>query len=78
VAVLAASQGERMTLFAVVTDDLIQRGVRADAVVRGVARVTGGSGGGKPHMAQGGVGDPAKVPEAIAQAPDIVRGLLGS
>jgi alanyl-tRNA synthetase len=77
VAVLAARQGERTALFAVVTDDLIGRGVRADAVVREVAKLTGGSGGGKPHMAQGGVGDADKVGMALGRTVDIVRGLLG-
>ena len=77
-AVLAAQIGERMALFAVVTDDLISRGLRADALVREVAKLTGGSGGGKPHMAQGGVGDATRLPAALAQAADIVRGQLGS
>ncbi len=78
VAVLAARYPDKTALFGVVTDDLIGRGVRADAVVREVAKVTGGSGGGRPHMAQGGVGDPDKVPEALRRAADLVRELLGS
>ncbi len=75
--VLAASYDEKMALFAVVTDDLISRGVRADELLRRIAGLTGGSGGGRPHMAQGGVGDPAKVGEALAAAPGIVQELLG-
>ena len=78
VAVLAARQGERTSLLAVVTDDLIGRGVRADAVVRAVAQLTGGSAGGKPHMAQGGVGDASRLPAALERTEDIVRGLLGA
>jgi alanyl-tRNA synthetase len=76
VVVLAARSEDRTALFSVVTDDLIGRGVRADQVVRRIAEITGGSGGGRPHMAQGGVGDPDKVAEALAQAPGIVRALL--
>jgi alanyl-tRNA synthetase len=76
VVVLAARSEDRTALFTVVTDDLIGRGVRADQVVRRVAEITGGSGGGRPHMAQGGVGDPAKVAEALARTPDIVLALL--
>ncbi len=76
VVVLAAVSGDRTALFSVVTDDLIGRGVRADHVVREVAKLTGGSGGGRPHMAQGGVGDPALVADALARAPEIVRALL--
>jgi len=72
-AILAARLGERTALFAVVTDDLISRGVRADALVKEVAAITGGSGGGRPHMAQGGVGDATKLPKALERAAALVR-----
>ena len=75
-ALLAAKVGERTALFAVVTDDLISKGVRADRLLKEVAALTGGSGGGRPHMAQGGVGDESKIEAALNQAPDIVRLLL--
>ena len=78
VVVLAAKPGGSASFFAVVTDDLIGRGVRADQVVRQVAQITGASGGGRPHMAQGGVGDATKVGEALEKAADIVRSLLES
>jgi alanyl-tRNA synthetase len=76
VAVLAETGGGKPMLVAVVTDDLIRRGVRADAVVREVGAMVGGRGGGKPHMAQAGVGDPERVPEALAQVPEMVRAVL--
>jgi alanyl-tRNA synthetase len=76
-AVLAARQEERTMLIAVVTDDLISRGVRADALVREIAKATGGSGGGRPHMAQGGVGDATRLPEALRRTPELVRSALG-
>jgi alanyl-tRNA synthetase len=76
-AVLAARQAERIALISVVTDDLINRGVRADALVRDVAKQTGGSGGGRPHMAQGGVGDAAQLAAALRSVSDTVRALLG-
>src|SRR5690606_28378117 len=71
-AVLAARFPERTAFFAVVTDDLIGKGLRADRLVREVAQRTGGSGGGRPHMAQGGVGDPSKIAEALGLASEIV------
>jgi alanyl-tRNA synthetase len=77
-AVLAAGEGERIALIGIVTDDLITRGVRADALVRQVAQMTGGSGGGRPHMAQGGVGDRSMLDAALARAAGIVRELLGA
>jgi alanyl-tRNA synthetase len=78
VAVLAAEMpGDRQALLAFVTDDMISRGVRADAVVREVAAVVGGRGGGRPHMAQAGVEDPGRVDEALASGASAVRALLG-
>jgi alanyl-tRNA synthetase len=77
VAVLVETEGKPM-LVAVVTDDLIQRGVRADAVVREVAALVGGKGGGKPHIAQAGVGDPSRIPELLERGVEIVRPLLAA
>ncbi len=77
VAVLVAEMpGDKHSLFAFVTDDLISRGVRADAVVREVAAVVGGKGGGRPHMAQAGVEDPSLIDEALRSGVGVVRGLL--
>ncbi len=78
VAVLAAEMpGDKKALLAFVTDDLISRGVRADAVVREVAAFVGGRGGGRPHMAQAGVEDPERLDEALAAGATTVRELLG-
>jgi len=77
VAVLAGG-GERPMLLAVVTDDLITRGVRADAVIREVAALAGGKGGGKPHMAQAGIGDASRIPDALGKVGEIVGRLLSA
>jgi len=76
VAVIGASVGGRTSLFAVSTDDLIGRGVRADQVVREVASSVGGRGGGKPHLAQGGIPEASRLPEALANVEGVVRTLL--
>ncbi|HET6229529.1 MAG TPA: alanine--tRNA ligase [Longimicrobiaceae bacterium] len=76
IGVLAADVGGRTSLMAVATDDMIQRGVRADRVVREVAALAGGKGGGKPHMAQAGVSLPEQVPAALARVVEIVRPML--
>ncbi|MEQ1857914.1 MAG: alanine--tRNA ligase [Longimicrobiales bacterium] len=77
VALLVAElPGEKQALFAFVTDDLIRRGVRADAIVRQVATIVGGRGGGRPHMAQAGVEDPSRVDEALTAGAATVRELL--
>lgn len=75
-AILAARQKGRVVLLAIVTDDLLSRGVRADRLVREVAGLAGGTGGGRAHMAQGGASDPSQVPGALDRAPDIVRSML--
>jgi alanyl-tRNA synthetase len=76
VAVLATVQGGRGALLAVVTDDLVRRGVRADQVIREVAELAGGRGGGKPHLAQAGVADPARLEDALSGVDDVVRRAL--
>ncbi|HEX5520124.1 MAG TPA: alanine--tRNA ligase [Longimicrobiaceae bacterium] len=76
VAVLGATVGGRGALLAVATDDLVQRGVRADLVVREVAALAGGRGGGKAHMAQAGVPEAERVADALAGTAAVVRPLL--
>ncbi len=76
VAVVAAElPGDKYTLFAFATDDVIGKGVRADAVVREVAVVVGGKGGGRPHMAQAGVEDSERIDEALRIGRDVVEKL---
>ena len=78
VAVVSADLPEgKHTLFAFVTDDLIGRGVRADAVVREIASVVGGRGGGRPHMAQAGVENPERIDEALRMGREVVERLAG-
>ena len=79
VAVVAAESGDGThSLFTFVTDDLIRRGVRADLLVREVARQVGGKGGGRPHMAQAGVANPAALDEALISGEAVVRRLAGA
>jgi alanyl-tRNA synthetase len=77
VGVLAASFGDgKNTVLVVVTDDLRDRGVSADALIKQIAAVAGGRGGGKPHMAQAGIPDAARLGDAISRAPELVRAVL--
>jgi alanyl-tRNA synthetase len=76
--VLAARFEEgKGALLAVVSDDLRERGVRADAIVRDIAAIAGGRGGGKPHMAQAGVPDAGRLADALAAAPALVATAVG-
>ena len=74
VGVLGADIGGKVSFIAVVTDDLIKgRGLKAGDIVRGVAQLAGGSGGGKPHLAQAGGRDLGKLDEALEQVAGIVE-----
>ena len=74
VGVLAASfDNGKNTMLAVVSDDLRDRGVRADTILRELAAAAGGKGGGKPHMAQAGIPDAARMASAVADAPEMIR-----
>ncbi len=78
VGVLATSFGEgKSTLIVIVTDDLREKGVRADQLIKPIAEAAGGRGGGKAHMAQAGIPDASRIGEAIAKAPSVVRAALG-
>lgn len=68
----------KASLFAFATDDLIQRGLRADQIVREVALLVGGRGGGKPHMAQAGLPDAARLQEALEGVAAVVEKLAGA
>jgi len=76
---VAVRAGKKTTLLAVVTDDLVRDGkLRADEVVRAAAAAVGGSGGGKPHLAMAGIGDPERTAEALNAGRDRIQAALGS
>ena len=75
-AVLGAEVEGKVAFLAVVSDDLIERGVKAGDLIKQVAAIAGGSGGGRPHLAQAGGKDPAKIQEALDHAPEAFRSLL--
>jgi len=64
--------GERPGMHVSVTDDLVARGVRAGDLVNRIAAVCGGRGGGRPHFASAGVGDPTRIDEAKQRTLDII------
>ncbi len=77
VAVLSTEVDDKILFLAMVTDDLVKRGVKAGEIVNRVARITGGGGGGKPNLAQAGGRDKARWQEALDAVVPAVRTLLG-
>jgi alanyl-tRNA synthetase len=68
VVALGTAADGRVHLVANVAPAVVERGVKAGAVVRAAAAVAGGGGGGRDTMAQAGGRDPEKLPEALATA----------
>jgi alanyl-tRNA synthetase len=67
VVVLGAVMGDKPQILAVVTPDLVKQGYHAGNLVKALAQIVGGGGGGRPDMAQAGGRDAAKLEEALAQ-----------
>ena len=76
VAVLSADVDDKIVFLAMVTDDLVKRGVKAGDLVNRVAKITGGGGGGKPNLAQAGGRDKERWQEALDEVVPAVRSLL--
>ncbi len=72
--VLGSTADGRVHLVASVAPELVERGVRAGAVIKAAAAIVGGGGGGRDTMAQAGGRDPARLDEAI----DVARATIES
>ena len=77
VVVLGSAEEGKASLCIGVSKDLTGR-IKAGDIVKQLAPIVGGGGGGRPDMAQAGGKDPEKLPEAMAQAGQVVAGLLKS
>ncbi len=76
VAVIAGVNGEKASIVAVCGKNAVAKGVKAGDVVREVAKLAGGGGGGRPDSAMAGAKDLSKLDGAIAAAVSIVENIL--
>ena len=76
VAVVAGVNGEKANIVAVCGKEAIARGVKAGDVVREIAKLAGGGGGGRPDSAMAGCKNVDKLPDAMAQAAALVRDMI--
>lgn len=76
VAVIAGVNGDKANIVAVCGKDAIAKGVKAGDVVREVAKLAGGGGGGRPDSATAGCKDVSKLDSAMDKAADIVRSMI--
>ena len=76
VAIIAGANGEKATIVAVCGKNAIAAGIKAGDVVREVAKLAGGGGGGRPDSAMAGAKDVSKLDEAIASTVEIVKAIV--
>ncbi|MFC5703776.1 alanine--tRNA ligase [Cohnella faecalis] len=69
---LGAIDGDKVNLIVAVTSDLTSKGLHAGKMVKELAAICGGGGGGKPELAQAGGKEPSKLAEALAAAEQLV------
>ncbi|MGN9164181.1 alanine--tRNA ligase [Tissierellaceae bacterium HCP3S3_D8] len=73
VILLASIYNNKLTFLSMVTKDLNAKGIMAGNIVKGVSKITGGNGGGRPDMAQAGGKDISKLDDALSIVPDLIR-----
>ena len=76
VAVLAAVNGEKVTFAATVGKEAQGKGAHAGNIVRAVAKIAGGNGGGKPDMAMAGGKDPSMVEKALEAVETVLSDMV--
>ncbi len=73
VIVLASEMDGKVSLVAMATDAAQKKGAHAGNLIKGIAALVGGGGGGRPNMAQAGGKNPAGIPEAIAKVKEVLE-----
>ena len=71
--VLGFAEEDKATLLAGLTEDLVKKGLSAGNIIRTIAPIIEGGGGGRPHMAQAGGKRPDKIADALARAAELLR-----
>lgn len=71
VLVLAAGSGDKCQILIRVSDDLVGRGIKAGDIIKVIAPIVEGTGGGKPNSAQAGGKAPQRIPEALAKTREL-------
>ena len=72
VVVIASSANGKVNLIAMATDAAMAKGAHAGNLIKGIAALVGGDGGGRPNMAQAGGKNPAGIPDAIAKVAEVL------
>ncbi|MCM1193096.1 MAG: alanine--tRNA ligase [Butyrivibrio sp.] len=76
VVLLSRQDGGRVNMVAMVTEGILAKGAHAGNLIKGIAGLVGGGGGGRPNMAQAGGKNPEGIPAAIAEAARVLESQL--
>jgi alanyl-tRNA synthetase len=74
--VLGFAEDDKATLLAGLTEDLVKKGMNAGELIRAIAPIIDGRGGGRPHLAQAGGKKPDKIDDALAKAAELLHAQL--
>ena len=72
VIVIASNAGGKVSLMVTVTDSAMKKGAHAGNLIKAIAALVGGGGGGRPNMAQAGGKNPDGIPAALAKAKEVL------
>lgn len=76
VVVLASGEGSKVSLMVTATEGAMKQGAHAGNLVKAIAGLVGGGGGGRPNMAQAGGKNPAGIKDALKKAKEVLDGQL--
>ncbi|MCQ2492245.1 MAG: alanine--tRNA ligase [Lachnospiraceae bacterium] len=76
VVIIASDNGGKVNLIAMVTPEAMKAGAHAGNLIKGIAKLVGGGGGGRPNMAQAGGKNAAGIPDALAAAEGVLEGQI--
>ena len=76
VLVLASAVNGKVNLVAMASDGAMAEGAHAGNLIKGIAALVGGGGGGRPNMAQAGGKNPAGIEDALAKAGEVLEGQI--
>ncbi len=76
VVVLFSEQDGKVNIVAMATDSAVKAGAHAGNLIKAVAPIVGGGGGGRPNMAQAGGKDPSGIDKAVAEAAKVLEGQI--
>ena len=76
VVIAGSAEGGKVNLIVMATDDAVKNGGHAGNLIKQLAPMVGGGGGGRPNMAQAGGKEPSNIDKMLAEAPSVLETLL--